>query len=133
MSQENVEKLQAALAAFNRRDKPAWLALSDPGLENIPPSDWPESDPVRGPEPVWEFLVRAQDVWESSPFEYVEVIDAGEDTVVADIRAEVRGKASGAAVAWSYWQVCTFRDGKLLLMEWFVDRAEALEAVGLRE
>jgi hypothetical protein len=33
----------------------------------------------------------------------------------------------------SYWQVATFRNGKILRMEWFADRAEALEAVGLRE
>ena len=55
------------------------------------------------------------------------------DKVVADMRREARGKASGASVAWSYWQVFTFRDGKALRFEWFADRAEALEAVGLRE
>jgi hypothetical protein len=32
-----------------------------------------------------------------------------------------------------FWLVTTFRDGKLLRDEWFTDRAEALEAAGLRE
>src|SRR5213078_1078195 len=94
-------------------DRAAWLALCDPELENIPPQDWPESDPIRGGEPVFDFLaVEAQDAWEedSSPFEYVELIDAGNDRVVADMRREVRGKASGASVAWRYWQVVTFRN-----------------------
>jgi ketosteroid isomerase-like protein len=135
MSHENVERLRQGLDAFNRRDTAAWLALCDPDLENIPPRDWPESDPVRGPEAVWDFFVEAQEVWgeESPPFEYAEIIDAGNDKVVADIRREVQGKASGASVAWSYWQVGTLRNGKLLRMEWFADRAEALEAVGVPE
>ena len=33
----------------------------------------------------------------------------------------------------NYWVVITFRDGKVLRDEWFADRAEALEAVGLSE
>ena len=32
-----------------------------------------------------------------------------------------------------YWVVVTFREGKILRDHWFLDRAEALEAAGLRE
>src|SRR5215216_433130 len=129
MSQENVKSVKALLDAFNRRDRAAWLAHSDPGLENVPPRDWPESDPIRGREAVWDFFVEAQDAWEESSFEYVELIDAGNDKVVADMGREARGRASGASVAWSYWPVVTFRNGKALRIEWFADRVEALEAV----
>ena len=111
MSQENVERLRHGLDAFNRRDRAAWLVLCDPELENVPPRDWPESDPIRGREAVWDFIVQAQDTWEESPFQYVEIIDAGNDKVAADIRRDVRGKASGASVAFSYWWVVTFRNG----------------------
>lgn len=133
MSKENVESLRQGLDAFNRRDRAAWLALCDPELENVPPRDWPESDPIRGREAVWDFYLEGNEPWEDSPFEYVEIIDAGNDKVVADLRREVRGKASGASVAWSYWQVGTIRNGKMLRLEWFTDRAEALEAAGLSE
>ena len=130
MSQENVELARSALDAFNRRDKAAWLALSDAAVENIPPSDWPESGRVQGPERVWDFLVAAQDVWgdESAPFEYVEIFDVGSDKVAADLRRDVRGKSSGASVVFSYWQVGTFRNGKMVRLEWFGSRGEALEA-----
>lgn len=47
--------------------------------------------------------------------------------------AEVQGKASGAPAVFSYWLVSTFRNGKLLRVEYFAERGEALEAVGLRE
>jgi ketosteroid isomerase-like protein len=133
MSQENAESLRLAVDAFNRRDRAAFLALCDPELENFPPRDWPESDPIRGYEAVWSFFVGAQDAWEEGPFELVELVDAGNDKVVADVRREVRGKASGASVAWSYWLVVTYRNGKPWRMEWFADRAEALEGAGLRE
>ena len=133
MSQENVERLRHGLDAFNRRDRAAWLVLCDPELENVPPRDWPESDPIRGREAVWNFIVQAQDTWEESPFQYVEIIDAGNDKVAADIRRDVRGKASGASVAFSYWWVVTFRNGMAVRFEWFADRGEVLEAVGLRE
>ena len=86
-----------------------------------------------GPEAVWAFLVENTGTWEKSPFEYVDVIDAGNDMLAADMRGEVRGTASGADVHWSYWQVAGFRDGKLVRLAWFSDRAEALEAVGLAE
>jgi ketosteroid isomerase-like protein len=132
MSQENLDVALKALDAFNRRDRAAWLAVSDPGLENIPPGDWPESEPIRGREAVWDFYVEGNEPWEASPFEYAEVIEAGNDKVVAHVRAEMQGKASGASVAWSYWQVATFRNGKTVRVEWFADRAQALEAVGLR-
>jgi len=36
-------------------------------------------------------------------------------------------------VLFSYWVVATFRDGRAIRVEWFADRAQALEAAGLRE
>ena len=53
--------------------------------------------------------------------------------VVANQRRQMRGKASGADMVWSYWVVFTFRNGRVLRFEWFRDRAEALEAAGLSE
>ena len=133
MSDENVDVLRRLLDAFNRRDRRAWLELADPGVENIPPRDWPESDPTRGREAVWDFYVEAFETWEQAAIVPVELIDAGDDEVVTHLRGEMRGQASGADVIWSFWQVSTFRDGKALRVEWFADRAEALEAAGLTE
>jgi ketosteroid isomerase-like protein len=132
MSQKNVELVQEALAAFNRRDRTAWLAFYDPEFENVPPRDWPESAAITGPEAVWEFYVESQGPWQGATFEAGELFDVG-DKVAAEIRAEMRGKASGASVPWAYWQVITIRNGRALRSEWFSDRADALEAAGLSE
>lgn len=130
MSQENVEALRQALDAFIRRDRAAWLALCAPDLENVPPREWPESDPTTGHEAVWDFFVEAFEAWQDSPLEHLELIVAGNDTVVAQVRGEMRGRVSGAGVSWSFWQVVRFRDGKAVRIAWFADRAEALEAAG---
>ena len=92
MSQENVERARQGLDAINRRDRAAWLALCDPELEDMPPRDWPESNPIQGADAVFEFLaVEAQDAWEGDrPYEYVELIDAGNDMVVMVEQAQNR-------------------------------------------
>ena len=51
---------------------------------------------------------------------------------MAHLRAELRGKTSGAAIAWNYWVVFTIRNGKVLRFEWFDERAKAFEAAGIR-
>ena len=133
MSQENVDVAQKALDAFNRRDKEVWLALNDPEVEAVPPRQWPESGPIRGREAVWDVYVENIEAFREGALEHVELIDAGNDKVVAHMRGEMHGKMSDAAVPFSYWPVSTFRDRKMVRTEWFADRAEALKAVGLEE
>ena len=133
MSQENVEAIRRAQDAFNRRDKAAWIAVCDPEIENFPAREWPEGAPVRGAEAAWEFFVKANEAWEQGSYEWSEPIDAGSDKLVARLSAELQGKTSGAVIAWAYWVVCTFRNGRVLRYEWFADRADALEAPGLSE
>jgi ketosteroid isomerase-like protein len=133
MSQETVNLFREALDAFNRRDRATWLGLCDPEYENVPPRDWPESASIRGREAIWDFFVSNMEPWEQGSFAFGELIDAGGERVVAEQRAEMRGRASGANVAWCYWHVITFRGGKAVRSEWFTTRAEALAAVGVRE
>jgi ketosteroid isomerase-like protein len=128
MLEENVETLRRGQHAFNRRDKAAFAAVCDPEVENIPPREWPENTPIRGVEAIWDFFVEAQEAWEEGSYEFGELIDAGRDKIVANQLREMRGKTSGASVAWSFWVVFTFRGGRVLRWEWFTDRDEALEA-----
>ena len=121
------------MEAFNRRDRDAWLALQDPEVEFRADPEWPESGTVRGREAVWDFIVGLTDVWEQDAFEMVEVIDAGNDKLAVRYRRPVQGKASGIADVLDYWSVSTFRRGKILSLEWFANRADALEAAGLSE
>jgi ketosteroid isomerase-like protein len=131
MSEGNVEVIRRGLDALNRRDKDLWNRVCDPEVENFPPREWPESAPARGIDATWEFFVEAVDTWDSAEYAWGEVIVVGRDRLVAHQLSELRGRASGAEVAWDYWVVFTFRDERVLRFEWFADRADALEAAGL--
>jgi ketosteroid isomerase-like protein len=61
------------------------------------------------------------------------LIDA-DDRVVSVLTSHVRGRASGIAVELAHFAaVWTIREGKIVRVALFTTRAEALEAVGLRE
>lgn len=131
MSEENISAIHDALHALNHRDKAAWGRFCDPKMENIPPREWPESESLRGADAVWDFFVGATAAWDGASYEWVEVVEAEPDKLVAHQRSDLKGKTSGVQVAWSYWVVFTFRDARAIRVEWFADRTEALQAAGL--
>ncbi len=133
MSQENVETVRLSFEAVSRRDKAAFLAMCDPEVETVPLRDFPESAPTRGVEAVWDLFVELQGSWHEGALKPVELIEAGGGKVVTHAYGEMLGEASGATVAPSVWSVVTFGNGKMLRIDWFADRAEALKAVGLEE
>jgi ketosteroid isomerase-like protein len=71
-------------------------------------------------------------VWSEFRVEAEDFIDAGEK-VVAIGRIRGRGRGSGIAVNGPVFMVWTFRDGSAVRQQWFADRSEALNAVGLQE
>src|SRR5438128_615438 len=103
ISEQNVETVRRAFEAFGERDRGAWLSLCDPALESSPSGDWPETATIRGREAVWDFYLQADDPWEPGTYQLAEIIDAGEDRVLAHQVREMRGKESGAAVQYDYW------------------------------
>jgi ketosteroid isomerase-like protein len=132
MSEENVEVIRQAVEAFDRGDRAAWLATLDEDYEIAPAGDWPDARAIRGIEAGWNFY---RDIAQTLNLgsAHVQFVDAGGDKVLGHQRQEGRGQRSGADVEVDYWRVITFREGKILRDEWFTDRAEALEAAGLRE
>jgi ketosteroid isomerase-like protein len=131
MSEENVEIVRRAFDAFSRGDKTAWFELCDPQIEAIPIGDWPEAE-IRGSEAVWDFLVAADEPWEPGAYDLTEIVD-NDNYVAARMRRDLRGKSSGVEVKYDYWIVFSFHHGRGTRVEWFADRAEALEAAGLSE
>jgi ketosteroid isomerase-like protein len=61
-----------------------------------------------------------------------DIAEAG-DSVVTTVRQRGVGKESGAATELRYFQVWSFRGPKVIRIENFRERAEALVAAGLRE
>src|SRR5919108_3933232 len=133
MSRENVEVVQRIYQAFNRRDD-AWLGqLIAPDAELQTPAwgPWPQRS-FKGWEAMkeqWDDMFASVPDFRSEP---EAIVDAG-DYVVATIHNTGRGASSGAAVEMDVPVVLEICEGKLVRLEVFETRAEALEAVGLRE
>lgn len=137
MSAENVELVRRMYEAYDRGDLKAVFAAYDPGIEwdasRLDPATGLDLDPVyQGVDGIRHFFRRWLEAWETIKFDYEEFIDAGERVVVV-LTQRMRGRTSGVDLEWrSYAQAWTVREGKLTRMEFFPDRAQALEAVGLR-
>ena len=85
-----------------------------------------------GREAVIEACRHYWGTWDDYALEAEDLIDAGQSVVVV-VRERGKGKGSGAPFENHWAQVWTFRDGRMIRWEAFLDRATALEAVGLQE
>lgn len=131
MSQENVDKAREFIDAYNRRDFDAAVGDFHPGIEWVLP-EGQSSDSCQGPGAIirfWEGLDETMAELQLVPQEY---IDSG-DHVATRLRHRGRGRVSGVEIDEEmYHQVATFRDGKIVRMEYFAEWSEALAAAGLR-
>jgi ketosteroid isomerase-like protein len=130
MSQENVEVVKRATAAYLAHDNEAALALYDPDIEIQGGFDG--SAVYRGLSGVREYYSDWLGAIDLSGLEVEEWIDAGDD-VIATFRHWGEGKLSGVPVEQRRSDVWTVRNGKLWRMRSFASRDEALKAVGLEE
>ena len=133
MSQENVEIVRRVLAEARANPAALWAIVADDASWEVGARDIAGGPTVyRGPSGVEEFFHRWVGAFEGWGYEVGEVIDAGE-SVVLQVRQWGRGKGSGVPVTDDFWQMWTFREGKLIRRTRHDDRADALEAAGLSE
>ena len=133
MSQENVDAFRAVIEAVNGRGAEAGLDLYDANIEFREDPKFPEAKVYRGRDEVVGNFREFGASFEYYRFEIEDLRDAGGDKVMAVLREQARGKASGLEVDRRSGWVATFRDGRALRFEIFLDPADALDAVGLRE
>jgi len=132
MSEENVQKVREYIAAYNRRDLDAAVESFDPEIDWVLPARQ-SSDNARGPEEVKGFWREIDETMDELQLEPQEHVDAG-DRVATRLRHRGRGKGSGAELDEElYHQVATFRDGKMVRLEYFAEWAEARRAAGLED
>jgi ketosteroid isomerase-like protein len=134
MSQENVEVVRRANAAFNGGDYERFAEGLHPEIEfrdHAHAADAPEA--LKGAQVVLSLLSEWRESFDDFRAEVSEYIDAG-DHVVCVTRWTGRGKASDAAVDVSQVDVYELRDGKIVRATLaYPDKTTALEAVGLSE
>ena len=140
MSQQNVKtvrrlyslRLDAGGVARGEYDE-LFLDYIDPDFEFVPPSTYPDSESsYRGQNGLRGWYRQMDEIWDEWRIEAERFIDAGSQVVVF-VRVSGIAKQSGAALAISTGHVVTLRDGRITRADVFLDRSEALQAVGLRE
>ena len=130
MSHENVEIVRRAIAAINARDIDAYLACCTENVELLLPMAGAE---YLGPVGIKRFFTDIEDIGPDFRTEVQRVQPIGDTTVLALLRVRATGRASGIVTAADSANVYDFIDGKMSRIRIFLDRGEALKAVGLEE
>jgi ketosteroid isomerase-like protein len=132
MSQENVEVVQEAIAAYNRRDFEVMRAVGHPEQE----LDWSASRGLgagvyKGLEEVFGFYREYFATFEEVVIEPERFIESG-DSVIVPNSARVRGRDGIETVARSALAF-EVRGGRIARICLYQEPDEALEAAGLSE
>ena len=135
MSKENVGVVQAAADAFARDGVDGWLEYFTDDVDyRAAEGAIDDRGPIHGKDALRAYAEDWAEMFDDVRFEPVEVIDAGDDTVIAVMRISGRPKGTSAeALTLSVAGVNTIRDGKIARSREYWTREEALEAAGLSE
>src|SRR5262245_26146036 len=135
MSQENVEVVRRVTEVMDAEGfeaaLPVFLEAAHADVEWREDPAWPGSATYRGVEQVRRLILDRMDTLDFDQ-ETEDLIDV-DDRVVALVRWRGRGRASGAQGELSMAIVWTVREQAITRLEFFLDRDEALKAVGLSE
>lgn len=132
MSQVNVEAVRGVYARWSDGDFQAGVDLFDPLALFVLPAGFPEAGTYLGVQEIVEYTRGFLEPWTRITIEAEDITDTGESVVVT-VRQRGIGSASGAATEFRYHQVWSFRGRKVIRLENFRERSEALEAAGLSE
>jgi ketosteroid isomerase-like protein len=132
MSQENVELIQAMMAAFLRDDYEVAVAAFDPSVVGDF-THMPDGQMTEGRDELWKEVARWISTWERLDTTVERIIDAGGEVVVHVVEQTGVAKSSGIEATIRYGQTFTVRDGQVVRMATYLDAEEALEAAGLED
>jgi ketosteroid isomerase-like protein len=133
MSQENVELAHRGLDALNRGGVDAVIDLCDPEVEWIAiPGFLPDAEDFHGHAGVRAWFEKVGEALGELHWEAEEITGDGDRLLVA-LKLRTTGRASGIEGEFRIFQAWTIRGGKLVRLESYLSREEALEATGLPE
>jgi ketosteroid isomerase-like protein len=134
MSQENVKTVRDAFVAFNRGDLDAFEQYWTDDIDyRAAEGALDDHGPIQGKDALRAFMQDWLDMFDDFRAEPVDLIEAGEDKVIAVVRISGRAKLSGVETDLTYAELWTLRDGKVAWGRQYWTRDEALEAAGLSE
>jgi ketosteroid isomerase-like protein len=129
MSEEKmIARLRQVYEAVNSGDLDGIMEFFHDDVEYLP---FEESQTLHGLDAVRRYFEGWLDTWDLFQAEPTEFLARGDHVVVGEAY-KGQGKGSGVEVAMQSWSVSLLRDDQVVRRDEFLDRAEALEAAGLR-
>jgi ketosteroid isomerase-like protein len=133
VSQENVEIVRELWDAFERGDIESMVAGCTADVVIVQPPEVPDRKSYIGRTAAREAVEDWPRDWEDFRVELTEITDLADEFVLSVGRNRGRGRTSGVPVDVEVFYVIRIREGKMARMAMFLDRSEALKAVGLEE
>lgn len=131
VSAENVEIVRRAMGAFASGDLDACLAAHHPDTEWRTAADEPNPETYRGHEGIRRFAAEISEAWAGrfeDTMEFEDFIDLG-DWVVVPWTARLKGRRSGIEVEVSETYAVRLEDKRIVRVDEYRTRDEAIEAV----
>jgi ketosteroid isomerase-like protein len=129
MSEENFGVVVAALTALERENLDAFLDYFTDDIDYRPiEGSVDDPGPLHGKDAGRAYVQDWLDTFDDLHTEVVDLIDAGDDRVVAVIKLSGRAKLSGVETDLTYAVLYWIRDGKIARGREYATREEALEA-----
>jgi ketosteroid isomerase-like protein len=133
VSQENVEVVRRVFEAWNAGDIDALVASHAVGVEVQTDPRFREVGTLAGRDEARRWYEGVREAWEEGGVAVPGEFRSVADRVLVRCRWGGRGKASGIDTYIDVYCVASVRFGAVRRVEYYFDRAEALESVEVRE
>jgi ketosteroid isomerase-like protein len=131
VSEEDVEIVREVYECVNRGDWERMAELVDPDVEQHGTvGGLEEGNFARGLSEIRELYAADEEAWDEYRIEPEQLIDVA-DKVVVFQREYQRGKTSRMELVTETAAIVDLRDGRVVRMQGYMDRDEALKAAGL--
>ena len=124
-----IDTVLSGYAAWNRRDVDGIAALLEPGFEFIPLTQSPDNPPFGDREGLDRFVASSREAWEEFLFDPRAFTPAA-DRLMVELQVQARARHTGIELEERWAHVYTVREGRVVRMEAFRSRDEAVAALG---
>jgi ketosteroid isomerase-like protein len=130
MARDRVEIVRSIYDRWREGDFQTPFELFDRRVVFVMPPELPDTGTYLGTDALADYTRQFLEPWTRLTIDGDDFVAAG-DTVLASVVQRGVGDASGAATEIRYFQLWSFRGDRVIRLEAFRDRREAIEAGGL--
>lgn len=124
---------EAVNKAGAAKDDRFMRAFVDPGVEWSPPASFPDAETYRGHAGMRAEIDQFQAAWEGVDQEITSVsVQIPQSTILVSVSFRTRGRGSGIETRWEEFHALEIERGRVVRLQMFQDRSQALQAAGLQ-